>query len=268
MGAKSILAYRETSRKLGISPKANSVFAKTEEAQIILCNSVKGLDFPIPLPEKLHMVGTIVPPLPEAEPDAGLSAWLDAHESIVYMGFGTVTRLNRVEVAALVEVARRLDGRHHVLWKLPEEQQSLLPPAHQLPANLRVESWLPSQFDVLAHPHVTVFVNHGGGNAFHEGLYFGKPLVIRPLWVDCYDQAVRGEWSGVSLTVDQPATIDPADLIDKITRVLADPAFGERARHFRRLQLEAGGRTKAADLILGLAALNAPHQPAPAGSGH
>lgn len=108
---------------------------------------------------------------------------------------------------------------------------------------------------MLAHPSVKLFFNHGGGNAFHEGLYFGKPQVIRPLWVDCYDQAVRGVDSGVSLTVNDPQTIDVDDVIDKITQVLGNPAFRERAEFFAKVQHEAGGVRAAADLILGNPAL-------------
>ncbi|WP_374206261.1 hypothetical protein [Streptomyces roseoverticillatus] len=67
-----------------------------------------------------------------------------------------------------------------------------------------VESWVPSQHDVLAHPNVKVFFTHGGGNGFNEGVYFGKPLVVRPLWVDCFDQAVRGRDFGISLPLDRP----------------------------------------------------------------
>ncbi|MEU0486094.1 glycosyltransferase [Streptosporangium sp. NPDC006013] len=229
--------------------------AKTNFAELILCYSVFGLEYPIPVPEKLHMIGAVIPPLPEAQGDDDLSRWLDANPSVVYMGFGTITRLTRLEVHALVEVARRLDGRHAVLWKLPEKQQHLLPPWDDLPPNLRIESWVPSQLDVLAHPNVRLFFNHGGGNAFHEGLYFGKPQVIRPLWVDCYDQAVRGVDSGVSLTVDDPQTVDVEDVLDKITRVLDNPAFRERAEHFSKVQREAGGVRAAADLILGSPAL-------------
>jgi polyene glycosyltransferase len=114
---------------------------------------------------------------------------------------------------------------------------------------------VPSQMDVLAHPNVTAFVTHGGGNGFHEGLYFGKPLVVRPLWVDCYDQAIRGDSLGVSLTLDHPRTVDPDDMTDKLTRVLDDPSFRKRAEAFGVLQRAAGGREAAADLVLGLPAL-------------
>ncbi|WP_214104277.1 glycosyltransferase [Acrocarpospora catenulata] len=229
--------------------------AKTDFAEAVVCCTVPGLDYPIPMPENVHLVGAVIPPLPEAPGDHDLTQWLDANPSVVFMAFGTITRLTRPEVHAMTEIARRLDGRHSVLWKLPKEQQHLLPPSDELPANLRIESWVPSQLDVLAHPNVKLFVNHAGGNAFHEGLYFGKPQVIRPLWVDCYDQAIRGVDSGVSLTVDDPQTIDVEDWLSKITRVLDTPTFRERAEHFAKAMREAGGVHAAADLILGSPAL-------------
>ncbi|MBD0693927.1 glycosyltransferase [Streptomyces sp. CBMA123] len=243
-------------KELGL-PKP-SPMTRIDRAEMVLCNSVRELDYPFEIPGKVELVGAMVPPLPEAsraEDGTGVMDWLDAQSSVVYMGFGTITRLTRPQVADLVEVARRLDGRHQVLWRLPAEQQHLLPPRDELPGNLRVESWLPSQLDVLAHPRVEVFFTHGGGNGFHEGVYFGKPLVIRPLWVDCYDQAVRGRDFGISLTLDRPQDLDPDDVVDKLSRVLGDRSFRERAERIGTAQRAAGGRTAAADLLLGLPAL-------------
>ncbi|WP_229715976.1 glycosyltransferase [Mangrovihabitans endophyticus] len=234
-------------KELGLA--APSPMTRVDEAQMILCNSIPELDYPFDKPEKLKLVGAMMPALPEAGGEHEVMRWLDGQDSVVYMGFGTITRLTAEQVAALVEVARRLAGRHAVLWKLPREQQHLLPPADRLPANLRIESWLPSQLDVLAHPAVKVFFSHGGGNGFHEGVYFGKPQVVRPLWVDCYDQAVRGRDAGVSLTLDDPTTVDPDDVVDKLTRVIEDPSFRTRAEELGDRQRAAGGASAAADLI-------------------
>ncbi|GID97699.1 glycosyltransferase [Amorphoplanes digitatis] len=234
-------------KELGLT--APSPMTRVDEARMILCASIPELDYPFEVPEKLKLVGAVLPPLPEASADNDVTRWLDARESVVYMGFGTITRLTAEQAGALVEVARRLDGRHCVLWKLPTEQQHLLPPPGELPGNLRIENWLPSQLDVLAHPSVKVFFTHGGGNGFHEGIYFGKPLVVRPLWVDCFDQAVRGRDAGVSLTLDRPMTVDPDDVIDKLTRVLTDPSFTRRAEELGARQRAAGGARAAADLI-------------------
>ncbi|GAA1643157.1 glycosyltransferase [Actinoplanes couchii] len=235
-------------KELGLT--APSPMTRVDEARLILCASIPELDYPFTVPEKLKLVGAVLPPLPEASSDNDVTQWLDAQDSVVYMGFGTITRLTAAQVGALVEVARRLDGRHSVLWKLPTEQQHLLPPAAELPANLRIENWLPSQLDVLAHPSVKVFFTHGGGNGFHEGVYFGKPLLVRPLWVDCFDQAVRGRDAGVSLTLDDPQVVDPDDIVGKLTRILTEPSFTQRAEELGARQREAGGARTAADLII------------------
>jgi polyene glycosyltransferase len=258
MGASMRKVVEEDNRirgELGIAPEARQMMARIDHSEMVLCYSVPELDYPFPMPEKMRLVGAMVPPLPQAPDDGGLSEWLNAQGSVVYMGFGTITRLTREQVGSLVEVTRRLEGKHSVLWKLPKEQQDLLPPQGELPDNLRIENWVPSQLDVLAHPNVDVFFTHAGGNGYHEGLYFGKPLVVRPLWVDCDDQAVRGQDFGVSLTLDHPETVDTDDVYDKLTRVLDDRAFRERAEHFGDLLRAAGGRATAADLILGLPVL-------------
>jgi polyene glycosyltransferase len=252
-------------KELGLGQRR--LVGRVDDAAAVLCYSVRELDYPLPIPAKFRLVGAAVPPLPQAPADPSLTRWLDAHPSVVYVGLGTITRLTRAETGALAEVARRLDGQHAMLWTLPADQQHLLPPPDQLPANLRVESWLPSQLDVLAHSHVKAFVTHAGGNGFHEGLYFGKPLVIRPLWVDTFDQAVRGQDTGVSLTLDQPQTIDPDDLTGKLSRVLGDPAFRARAQHISALLRAAGGRVAAADLIVEVLA-SAPDPAAPPPGGH
>jgi polyene glycosyltransferase len=238
--------------ELGISPKATGQFARVEQAELVLCYSIPEMDYPFDIPEKIRTVGALVPPLPQAQPGE-LGAWLDAQKSVVYMGFGTITRLTRDQVEAFVQVAHSLDGKHSILWKLPRDQQEFLPST--LPGNLRIETWVPSQLDVLAHPNVKLFFTHAGGNAYTESIYFGKPMVSRPLWVDCYDQAIRATSFGVGLTLDKPHTVDPQDVVDKLTRVLDDPAFTENAERLAALQHSAGGRKTAADLILSLPAL-------------
>lgn len=246
---KALARFVRERKQLGIPARTGDQGALADNAELILCHTVPGVDYPMPLPDKLRMFGTMIPPLPEApDADTGLTEWLDAHQSIIYIGLGTITRLTAEHVAALVAVVRQLPD-HHVLWKLPAAQQELLPA--DLPPNLRVESWLPSQLDVLAHENVKVFVNHAGGGSFHEGLYFGKPMVLHPLWVDCHDQAVRGADAGVSRTLPR-GRLEVAEVVDAIRDVLTDESYRRRAEHFRRLQLAAGGREVAAAAILAM----------------
>lgn len=240
--------------ELGVDPAAFGQFSRVENAELVLCYAVPEMDYSFEIPGMIRTVGAMIPPLPQA-PDNELGRWLDERKSVIYAGFGTITRLTAEQVRSFVEIARRLEGQHDVLWKLPADQQDFLP--EDLPDNLRIESWLPSQLDVLAHPNVALFFTHGGGNAYGECLYFGKPMVMRPLWVDCYDQAVRGQDIGVSRTLDDPRAMDPDDVLDKLHGVLGDSSFRERAEHLGELQRAAGGRSAAADLILDLPALAA-----------
>jgi polyene glycosyltransferase len=246
---------KRTRQELGVAPQARRPMATIDHAALVLCLSLAELDYPFPMPDNVAFIGALVPPLPQADRPNEVSDWLDAQSSVVFVGLGTVTRLTRRQIHAMVEVACRLAGRHQILWKLPAEQQRMLPPASSLPANLRVQDWVPSQLDVLAHPNVKLFFTHGGGNGFHEGLYFGKPLVVRPLWADCYDQAVRGAEQGISLTLDRPRDIDVDDVVDKLTRVLDNGSFRERAERVSRLMREVGGLDRAADLVMTLPSL-------------
>ncbi|OZM74150.1 MGT family glycosyltransferase [Amycolatopsis antarctica] len=263
--SRALRAEGQIRRQLGIDPRARRSMARVNLAELVLCYSLAELDYPFPLPANLALTGALTPPLPEAPEDRddpdGVACWLDSHESVVYIGLGTLTRLRADELAAVVAAARRLSGRHAVLWKLSAEQQRLLPPRDEWPDTLRIEDWVPSQLDVLAHSNVVAFVTHAGSNGFHEGIYFGTPLVMRPLWVDCWDEAVRGEDLGVGVTLDHPHTVDADDLVDKVTRVTSDPAYRRRATELGVAQRAAGGRVAAADRLLALPALTGSVRP-------
>jgi len=252
---KRIIEYAQSNKELGVSRLAAKYSSRIDQAALVLLYTLAELDYPLDIPENFRMLGAIVPPLPELPDEQDVKGWLDRHESVVYVGFGTVARLTRQEVENLVEVARRLEGKQAVLWRLPAESWHLLPPSETLPSNLRTEKWLPSQLDVLAHPHVRAHFTHGGGNGYIESLYFGKPVLVRPLFVDCYDQAVRARDTGVGLVVESPQGIDVEDVVGKLTELVENPSFTSRAQEMARLQREPGrGRDGAVDLLLALVA--------------
>ncbi|MCX4473476.1 glycosyltransferase [Micromonospora sp. NBC_01655] len=223
-----------------------------EAAEALVAYTVFGLEYPfVTAPANLRMVGTMVPRELTPGPDgAEVRAWLDEHPSVVYIGFGTIMRPSEAQVAALVEVVARLAPEHHVLWKLPAASQRFLPPAGQLPANLRIEAWLPSQLEVLSHPHVRVCFNHAAANAIHEAAWFGVPQLVMPFWLDCYDGAVRAVDAGVALAVEHADVLDVEDIEDKLRRLLAEPSFRDRAGLWRGRLHRAGGVGAAADLVL------------------
>ncbi|MFD6393962.1 glycosyltransferase [Nocardia sp. NPDC060259] len=209
-------------------------------------------DFEVPfeaMPEHLRLVGAMIPADQHetSSADNELDAWLDACESIVYIGFGTIMRLDRAQLGVILDVVEALGPEHHVLWKLPADQQALLPA--RLPENLRIEAWVPSQLGVLAHPNVKVFFNHGGGNGVNEGLFFGKPLLVMPFWVDCHDYAARVVESGAGLAVPHALNLRSADIQRALIRLLNEPEFREKAGALGESHRSAGGVFVAGDLI-------------------
>lgn len=245
--------YFKACRSAGIKNPTANRYVYANAAAKVLAPSVFGLEYEFALPPRAHLIGAFLSPEANAlrSADPGLPRWLDENTSVVYLGFGTVMRLTRGQIAALLVAVRRLGPQHKFLWKLSESQQELLPPT-PLPGNLRVESWLPSQPDVLAHPHVRAFVTHGGGNGFHESVYHGKPVLVMPAWLDCHAVARRAVDSGVGLSVDRPAAVTGDEAATKIMRILTEGSFRERAEYWAGRLREAGGVARAADLVLEL----------------
>ncbi|ALL76728.1 hypothetical protein AD006_17975 [Pseudonocardia sp. EC080610-09] len=236
--------------ELGIDPRTLRVPVQNAGARSMLCFSVPGVDYPLPVPDRVRMVGALVPPVRHDERDAGVAEWLDAHPSTVYLAFGSITRMTADQVRSVVELARRLGDDHGVLWVLRADQQRFLPDPADRPANLKVVDWLHSQHAVLEHPHVRAFFTHGGSNSIHESLWFGTPVLVRPTNVDQYDHAVRATDTGIGLAVDRPDLVDVDDVHAKLQRLLREPAFTERARELGDVQRAAGGLDTAADAVL------------------
>src|SRR5260370_33425198 len=95
-------------KELGLGPPG--LLNRVDAAAAVLCYSVSELDYPLPIPAKFRLVGTAVPPLPQAPADPALTRWLDAHPSLIHVRLATITRLTRAEIRSLQQVARRLDG--------------------------------------------------------------------------------------------------------------------------------------------------------------
>ena len=111
------------------------------------------------------------------------------------------------------------------------------------------EEFLP-QTSIL--PQVDLVITHGGNNTVTECLYFGKPMVVLPLFWDQYDNAQRIDETGFGARLATYAH-EPAELTAAIDRLLADAALAARLGAVSTRLRAAPGTERAADLIESLA---------------
>ena len=91
-------------------------------------------------------------------------------------------------------VAELADGPYRVIVsKGPQHDQFELAP------NMAGAEFLP-QTRVL--PQVDLVITHGGNNTVTESLYFGKPMIVLPLFWDQYDNAQRVHDTGFGVRLD------------------------------------------------------------------
>jgi MGT family glycosyltransferase len=164
--------------------------------------------------------------------------WEEDFAADVYLSLGSLG-------SADVDLMRRLvatlaDSPHRfIVSKGPQHTE------FELADNMRGAEFVP-QVSIL--PHVDLVITHGGNNTVTECFYFGKPMIVLPLFWDQYDNAQRVDELGFGTRL---ATYDhdPEELRGAVDRLLSDDALRARLGKISRRLQAAPGTVKAADLI-------------------
>jgi MGT family glycosyltransferase len=162
----------------------------------------------------------------------------DGEGPLVYLSLGS---LGSADVALMEKLVAELTGTPYrfVVSKGPQASE------FELADNMAGEEFLP-QTEIL--PKVDLVITHGGNNTLTESLYFGKPMVVLPIFWDQHDNAQRIEETGFGARLDTYGQ-SGGEMTGAIERLLADEDLAVRlARTSERLQ-RARGTEVAADLI-------------------
>lgn len=145
-----------------------------------------------------------------------------------------------------LELMKRLIS---ILSKSPNRFIFSLGPYHEqltpLPDNMWGQSYVP-QLKVLKM--VDLVITHGGNNTVIESLYFGKPMIVTPLYGDQFSNSQRIKETGYGEKVN-PLRCEPEELLKKIELLLQDEKMKERlAKISKRMQQSNSTEQAAIDI--------------------
>ena len=175
------------------------------------------------LSANLRFVG---PVLPAASADAELPQWWHELETaqcpVVHVTQGTIDNkdLNRVIGRTIAALAGQ------PLLLLVSTGGRPISELGPLPANVRAAEFLP--YDRLM-PLTDVFITNAGYGGTQFALSHGVPIIAAGDTEDKAEVSARVAWSGVGLNL-KTGTPTPAAIAAAVDRVLAEPAYRERAQ--------------------------------------
>ena len=171
--------------------------------------------------------------LPQAFPRRG---------KLIYLSLGSLGSADTGLMNRLIDSLAKTEYR--VIVSMGPQHQEL-----RLAANMYGEEFLP-QTSLL--PLVDLVITHGGNNTVTESMYFGKPMIVLPLFWDQHDNAQRVQETGFGVRL-QPYSVNDHELLGSIERLLEDDALHQRLGDIaRRLQANPG-TAQAASMIERLA---------------
>ncbi|CAG2111007.1 unnamed protein product [Medioppia subpectinata] len=131
---------------------------------------------------------------------------------LIYVGLGSMVLSDLDNTKRLMAILAKSKHRF-IVSKGPHHDKYELPGANMWGAQTV------SQIQVL--PLVDLVVTHGGNNTVTETLYYGKPMVVLPVFADQFDNAQRLHELGYGIRLDAYKCSD-AELLCAINKLLND----------------------------------------------
>lgn len=158
---------------------------------------------------------------------------------LIYLSLGSLGSADVALMEKLIAALADPASYRVIVSKGPQHDQ------FELPGNMVGAEFLP-QTSIL--PQVDLVITHGGNNTVTESLYFGKPMVVLPLFWDQYDNAQRVHESGLGVRLDTYGHSEE-ELRGAVERLLGDELLGQRLHAISSRLQAAPGTVRAADLI-------------------
>jgi MGT family glycosyltransferase len=165
-----------------------------------------------------------------------------AGERLVYLSLGSLGSADVALMRHLIEVLSQTP--HSYVVSLGPQHEEL-----ELAANMVGAEFLP-QTSIL--PQVDAVITHGGNNTTTESLWFGKPMLVLPIFWDQHDNAQRVQETGYGLRLPTYSFAEE-QLASAVDTLLTDSPLRARAGAAGERLRRRPGTARAADLIERLA---------------
>ena len=221
-----------------------------------IVGSVFGFEYSrtvLPLVEHVGpMLSSRKPELPQ-----DLSKWLEGkpERSVVYISMGSVADVTTDIASAFV---RGVEATNlSVVWSLNKLNQAVLS-GFTLDSNMfYISHWIP-QNTLLQHASLSMTILHAGAGGVHETLYHAVPCIALPMVGDQHGNAARLVSTGAGIRLDMNS-LSPENINSAILAIQSDGRYRKEAKRMRELLLNAGGVTRAVDLLESYARLGYQH---------
>ncbi len=171
----------------------------------------------------------------------------DSSGALVYVSLGSLGSADVALMKRLVDVLGRTPHRY-VVSKGPEHEE------FELADNMVGAEFLP-QVSIL--PHVDAVITHGGNNTTTECMWFGKPMLVLPIFWDQHDNAQRVHETGYGLRLPT-YSFDDEQMSDALSWILDDRSLRARAAAAGDRLRRRSGTALAAELIERVASEQSP----------
>jgi MGT family glycosyltransferase len=160
------------------------------------------------------------------------------NRALVYLSLGS---LGSADVSLMKQLVAELAETPHryVVSMGPQHAE------YELADNMVGEEFLP-QTSVL--PHVDAVITHGGNNTTTECMWFGKPMLVLPIFWDQHDNAQRVDETGYGVRLRTYDCVG-GELAAALDRVLSDEPLRARCAAAGERLRRQPGTGLAADLI-------------------
>ncbi|XP_054157603.1 NDP-glycosyltransferase YjiC-like [Oppia nitens] len=156
----------------------------------------------------------------------------DKPGKLIYFSLGSMGAVVVENMKRLVAIMAKSNNRF-IVSKGPLHNE------YDLPDNMWGQQSIP-QLQVL--PIVDLVITHGGNNTVTETMYFGKPMIVLPLFVDQFDNAQCVEDNGFGIRLDLHSCTEN-ELLSAIDKLLSDKQLHEKlAKISKRIQSDNSQR--------------------------